>query len=140
LSNILPARTKYKIGISIDANRQLIMKTVCFFCNNGFPKIINLPLQNPTMFNYFLNYVLNLNGKLLRITSPLMKSRIVFDISIKDGVNNGKSGMWLSLFTEFLIPKLNFTYNIFISSGKDGPGRGGGTGLQLENGTWIGLL
>lgn len=32
---------------------------------------------------------------------------------------------------------LNFTYRFVVSIGQDG-GPGGGTGLELSNGTWIG--
>lgn len=35
--------------------------------------------------------------------------------------------------------RFNFTYHMFLSTGKDGFPGAGGTGLQLENGTWIGI-
>lgn len=35
--------------------------------------------------------------------------------------------------------KFNFTYNMFASTGADGNKGAGGSGLQLENGTWIGV-
>ncbi len=76
LSQSLPGRTKYKLGLSIHSNGQLIIKSVCFFCNEGDPTIVNLPVKDPSNYNYFPDYVLNLNGKLLRLSCPAIKSRI----------------------------------------------------------------
>ena len=139
LSEALPGRTKYKLGISIaPTSGDLVVKSVCFFCNEGAPAIVNLPITDPTNFNYFPDYVLNLNGKVLKVTCPAIKTGIELDPKNPFGINNAQRGMWKTLFDEYLMIKFNFTYNMFISIGKDG-GKGGGTGLVLPNGTWIGI-
>lgn len=70
-------------------------------------------------------------GKTLRISFPAVKARIEATPPYK-GVNNANRGMLKTLFDQYLMVKLNFTYNMFLSTG------GGGTGLELPNGTWIG--
>lgn len=72
----------------------------------------------------------------MRVVCPKIKSRIEAEEPY-EGINNAKRGMWKTLLEEFLMKKFNFTYNLFLSVGKDG-GWGGGTGLELPNGTWIG--
>ncbi|XP_035713886.1 glutamate receptor ionotropic, delta-2-like [Folsomia candida] len=77
-------------------------------------------------------------GKTLRISFSAIKARLEVNPPYV-GVNNAHRGMLKALFHEFLMIKLNFTYNMFLSTGTDG-GYGGGSGLQLPNGTWIGTV
>ncbi|XP_035701231.1 glutamate receptor ionotropic, delta-2-like [Folsomia candida] len=79
-------------------------------------------------------------GKTLRISFINAKSRLEVKPPYR-GVNNGDRGMWLTLVSEFFMVKLNFTYNLFLSTGKDGGFvGGGGSGIPLPNGTWIGTV
>ncbi|OXA46521.1 Glutamate receptor ionotropic, delta-2 [Folsomia candida] len=141
LSRALPARTKYKLGLSLDKTRgELVIRSVCFFCDAGGPVVLTLPAQSPATFDYFPDYVLNLEGHLLRIACPAIKSRIEA-LPPYEEVNNAQRGMWKTMFEQFLMVKFNFTYNVFLSVGKSGSYiGGGGTGLELENGTWIGTV
>ncbi|OXA46596.1 Glutamate receptor ionotropic, delta-2 [Folsomia candida] len=141
LSPALPAKTKYKLGLSFDKNRdELVIKSVCFFCDAGHPVVLTLPLKSPATFDYFPNYVLNLQGHLLRVSFPAIRSRIEA-LPPYEGVNNAQRGMWKTMFEQFLMVKFNFTYNAFLSMGTSGGWKGGGgTGLELENGTWIGTV
>jgi hypothetical protein len=139
LSQPLLQTTKYKLAISTTKSNKLVIKTVCFFCNNGDGKVVTFSANNDkNIIDYFPDYTLNFHGKLLRMSIPGVKSRIEA-VSPYKGINNAKRGLWKSLLEEFLMKKLNFTYNVFLSWGKDGSSKGGGgTGLQLTNGTWIG--
>ncbi len=139
LSPALPGRTKYKLGLSSDTNGDLVIKSVCFFCNNGSPQVIQHLLYQNLSYNFFPDYTLNLNGYVVRITIPAITAKIEANPPPYDGLRNAKRGVWKYLFEEYLMVKMNFTYNIFISSGKNGKGSGGGTGAQLSNGTWIGM-
>jgi hypothetical protein len=145
LSRYLPAKTKYKLGLSLNLE-SLVIKTVCFFCNEGNPTVLTLPLKDPSTFDYYPDYVLNLNGKLLKMTMPAVISRLQAHKGNGSyaGVNNFKRGTWKALIEEWFMVKLNYTYNAFVSWGKasDGPGRGGGggTGTQLKDGSWIGCV
>ncbi|XP_021959708.1 glutamate receptor ionotropic, delta-1 [Folsomia candida] len=133
LSDFFPAKTKYKLGLSFTPSSDLVVRSVCFFCAEGLPQIVDFPPEGPPSFNYFPNFVLNLMGKTLRISFPAVKARIEATPPYK-GVNNANRGMLKTLFDQYLMVKLNFTYNMFLSTG------GGGTGLELPNGTWIGTV
>ncbi|XP_021960591.1 glutamate receptor ionotropic, delta-1 [Folsomia candida] len=91
-----------------------------------------MPVQSPATFNYFPDYVVNLRGKVLRVVFPLILGRVEVPPPY-EGVNNAKRGMWKTLFDEFLMPKFNFSYTMFLATGK-------GTGLELPNGTWVGTV
>lgn len=138
LSDFLPAKTKYKLGLTFTPSGDLILRSVCFYCDEGLPRIIDFSSERPLSFNFFPDFLLNMMGKTLRIAFPAIKSRIEAKAPYI-GVNNAVRGMWKTLFDEFLMLKFNFTYNMFLSMGKSGSYiGGGGTGLELPNGTWIG--
>ncbi len=144
LSRALPARIIYKLGLSFKGNADLVIKSVCFFCDEGNPKVLTLPLQDPSAFDYYPDHVLNLHGKLLKMTMPAVISRLQA-MPPYSGVNNFKRGVWKALVEEWFMVKLNFTYNVFVSWGKGdlGPGKGvgaGGTGYQLKDGSWFGCV
>jgi hypothetical protein len=114
------------------------VKTVCFFCNKaGQPQVLQFPSEFNPKLNYFPDFVINLNGRILHVSCPYIRARIEADPPWT-GVNNARRGYWKNLFEEYLTVKFNFSYHIFVSTGKDG-GAGGGTGVQLPNGTWIGV-
>jgi hypothetical protein len=146
LSRSLPARAKFKLGLSHDPDSgSVIAKSVCFFCNEGNPKIVPYLVKPEfdTEFNYFPDYTVNLNGKLLRISCPSVLSRLELKTPyLRNEVNNAKRGLWKPLLEEYLIPKLNFSYHFFLSTGSDGSSDrkkgGSGSGIELPNGTWIG--
>jgi len=103
LMNELPARIKYKlaVGLSPDNKDPLVIKTVCFFCDNGSPRIIQFSQDLHMMTNYFPDFVQNLNGKVLRVSVPSIQSRIEVDPPYV-GVKNAKRGLWKNLFEDFL--------------------------------------
>ncbi|XP_021966504.1 glutamate receptor ionotropic, delta-2 [Folsomia candida] len=93
-----------------------------------------MPVHSPlTKFDYFPDYLQNLKGYLLKISCPAIASRIEVRPP-REGANNALRGMFKTLLDDFLMLKFNFTYNAFTAVG------GGGTGLELENGTWIGTV
>ena len=100
----LPARIKYKLAIAEGTigSPQLLIKSVCFFCDAGNPTIVQYPVADPAKFQYFPDYVTNLKGKLVRIAAPAVKPRIEVDPPYQ-GINNAKRGMWKILFEEFLM-------------------------------------
>ncbi|CAL8111654.1 unnamed protein product [Orchesella dallaii] len=138
----LPNRVKFKLAIGRLDNGDNAITSINFFGGDmGSPCITHFPSENiQEDFDYFPDFLWNLNGKLLKIS--LTQTRALAEAYLPapgDGVNNGRRGKWTYLLHEFLMVKFNFTYTMFLSTGMDGNPGEGGTGLQLKNGTWIGI-
>lgn len=98
LSNALPSRIKYKVGIGLEPGDQVLLKSVCFFCGvNGSPFIVEMHLTSSSfrLSQVFPDYVENLNGKLLTISTPSIRSFLDFDPRV--AVNNAKRGTHYSI-------------------------------------------
>ncbi|XP_021953135.2 glutamate receptor ionotropic, delta-2 [Folsomia candida] len=130
LTDTLPGRTKYKLGLSSKPSGELYIKSVCYFCNNGNPQLVEHSLAEPN-HDFFRDYFRNLNGKLLRISFPAIQW--IIEIDPRVSVNNAKRGKWKPLFDDFLVKSFNFTYYMFLTTGK-------GSGKQFPNGTWTGVV
>ncbi|CAG7722897.1 unnamed protein product [Allacma fusca] len=120
-----------KRKIFIVTNKNLVdFYMLCHYCNLGSPQIIKISEKSITS-KVFLAAATNFNGKIFRVAAP----RIVPRIELKK-TDNGKfipvRGVYKTVY-HHLMKKYNFTYEIFPSSG-------GGTGLRLPNGTWIGAV
>lgn len=91
---------------------QAVVKTVCYFCKEGgFPEILQFPSHFTPKFEYFPDFVQNLNGKLLKVAIPYIRARVEADAPWT-GVGNAKRGIWKILFEQYLnvsYAKLVFT-------------------------------
>lgn len=115
--NELASRIKFKIAVGtwtsendntehLKLSTNLIVSTVCFFCNGGNPKLIQLPVTQSNLplmgLNYFPDFVLDLNGKILYLSIAYTQVKIEVDYPY-EGLLNAKRGSWKSLFHEFLM-------------------------------------
>lgn len=122
----------YKVGVALDQSGNLVIRSVCFFCDNGNPTFLTYSnVRDPFTFTYFPDFTENLNGKIITLSVPRIVSLIEQDPDINGGIRNIKRGRHKQLFNDYLTLALNFTYHAIPSTGH-------GTGVRLANGTMIG--
>ncbi|CAL8111655.1 unnamed protein product [Orchesella dallaii] len=140
LMNELPSRVKFKIAIGRLENGDNAITTVNFFGGKmATPLVTQFSSVNvPEDFDYFPDFLWNLKGKILKVSIPYTYSKVEAHLPWGT-VGNGKRGNSKYILEEFLMVKFNFTYTMIVSTGMDGNYGAGGTGLQLPNGTWIGI-
>ncbi|CAG7817265.1 unnamed protein product, partial [Allacma fusca] len=127
------------IGASVDPDGNPVIKTACFYCNAGAPRIVqinvrgNLIQKRQTLKYIFPDFLQNFHGYKIRCA---VSSKIVYRIEIylnKHGYWEGKQGPHTNLI-QLCQQKMNFTYELFPSNG------GGGSGVKWQNGTWTGSM
>ena len=133
----ITTKIKYKIVFGIEDGKSWdgLIKSACFYCNNGLPTVITKKLVSksvPELHQIFPDYVVNFNGfKIRAAVSSKIKYRI--EIYEKQGKWHGKPGVHTKLI-QLCQRKFNFTYELFPSIG------GGGSGVKWPNGTWTGSM
>ncbi|OXA53986.1 Glutamate receptor 2 [Folsomia candida] len=134
LSPVFPDQINYKVGVALDQSGNLVIRSVCFFCDNGNPTFLTYSnVRDPFTFTYFPDFTENLNGKIITLSVPRIVSLIEQDPDINGGIRNIKRGRHKQLFNDYLTLALNFTYHAIPSTGH-------GTGVRLANGTMIGTM
>lgn len=127
---------KYKLGISWTTQSQkFLVKTICFFCQYGQPKLISLNLEaaSSSITHLFPDQTRNGYGHTLKISAP-PKYPFLLEIELKPGATewSSKRGVFHFLIKS-LLDHFNFTYSLFPSTGH-------GSGHQYPNGTWNGVV
>ncbi|CAG7831402.1 unnamed protein product [Allacma fusca] len=141
LDDALITKIRHKLFIVIDdvskqnqAPKMVSKFSVYHVCNYCIP---SAQVQNLDQIDFrrkalFPNYIRNLNGHTLRASVP---SAVVARVGLKFENGGYKTVRGLQLvLVNLLSQEMNFTYKVFPSSG------GGGTGLQLPNGSWAGVV
>lgn len=139
------SKIKFKLAIGENSKtNQVQVSTIDYFGGaDGTPKWIHLPSNIPSKkVAVFPDFFWNLHGYRLRVVYYLsLISLLEADPPPWLGVkNNARRGVWKYLFSEYLMIKFNFTYNWFPSRGRDGKMGTGASGLQMKNGTWVGVV
>lgn len=139
------SRIKFKLAIGEDSQaKQVKVSTIDYFGGpGGTPKLIQLPNKVPSKkLAVFPDFFWNLRGYTLKVVYNIyIVSMVQANPPPWAGVkNNARRGVWRYLFSEYLMIKFNFTYNWFPSTGLDGKMGTGGSGVQMKNGTWVGVV
>ncbi|CAL8097686.1 unnamed protein product [Orchesella dallaii] len=125
---------KYKVVVS--GGDKTTCKTACFYCNMGEPSVRQWKIKvekTPSIKFLYPDLLENFQGRTFRVSSAVL-SRSAAEL------NQTATGIWKNVrgifgtALEYLSDKYNFSCAYFPSTG------GGGTGLKLENGTWIGAV
>jgi len=138
---LLSASVKYKLGIILNTPTNSLSSYnqtyfgACLFCNKGSQSIYELTINpNETkILSIFPDSANNFFNKTLRISTP-------FATWITEIRYNAATQQWYPVrgiyntVIKHLMATYNFSGIFFPSAG------GGGTGIQLDNGTWIGVV
>jgi len=132
----IASNIKYKLIIIHDEEKSsLKFFTTCLYCNKGSQSTSELTMNpNDTkIHSLFPDSANNFFNKSLRVSTPRATwlTEIRYDSSTRKW--NGARGIFISALSH-LMRKFNFSCEYFPSIG------GGGTGIQLDNGTWIGVV
>lgn len=131
---------KYKLVLSPTAFDSYEAHTACIFCDFGITTVIPIKLmENNGKMNTiksrhqnFPDYVRNFHGRVMRVSVPTSTGWLN-EIRQINGKWIGIRGVYNSTMNA-IMAKYNFTCEYFPSAG------GGGTGVRLSNGTWVGTV
>ena len=121
---------KYKLCIP-SSLMQPIAFTACLYCNSGMSTVIPVNIADSSFDEIFPDLLNNFHGKTMRISVPMFSPRLT-EIQKINGTWQSDRGIFNTILKTFMV-QYNFTCEYF-------PSTGGGTGMQLENGSWIGVV
>ncbi|CAL8097689.1 unnamed protein product [Orchesella dallaii] len=125
-----------KSKVVVSGVNKTTYKTTCFYCNMGEPSVCQWKIKvekTPSIQFLYPDLLENFHGRTFRVSSAVL-SRSAAEL------NQTAPGIWKNVrgifgtALEYLSDKYNFSCSYFPSTG------GGGTGVKLENGTWIGAV
>lgn len=128
----LASNVKNKVGIKVGSSKPpaaSLYVTTCFYCApGGNPLLLSVPAFS------FPDHLTNFHGKIFPVSCPML-SKWIYQIR----PSHTSPGRWISARGNYkfafdhLMLKYNFSGNFF-------PSTGGGTGLKLSNGSWVGIV
>ncbi|CAL8097683.1 unnamed protein product [Orchesella dallaii] len=128
---------KNKLVVTNERGGDKTYKTTCFYCNVGQPSIYKLKIPDDTtpknIAIFYPDLLKNFHGKKFRVSSAVLSRWLTEHHQTAPGVWENTRGIFGTAL-DHLSYKYNFSCIYFPSIG------GGGSGLKLENGTWIGAV
>ncbi|CAL8097692.1 unnamed protein product [Orchesella dallaii] len=125
---------KYKLIVD---SGDMAYKTTCFYCNMGQPSIhkfhIKIGETRHNIKDLYPDFLENFHRKTIHVSSASLATSVTELKKTGPGRWENVRGIFGTAL-EHLSARYNFSFRYFPSIG------GGGTGLRLENGTWIGAV
>ncbi|CAL8083998.1 unnamed protein product [Orchesella dallaii] len=124
----------YKVVVS--SGDKTTYKTTCFYCNMGEPSVrqLKIPFEKaPSIKVLYPDLLENFHRKSFRVSFAVLSKSSGELYQTAPGIWKHERGIFVTGM-EHLSAKFNFSCIFFPSTG------GGGTGVKLENGTWIGAV
>jgi len=130
LNEHISAGIKYKLCIP-NIPQQYIAYSTCIYCDSGISNVLPIKLAQKTLKHIFHDFLNDFHGKTMRVSTS-MATRWAIEIRHMNGTWKGYRGVFNTVLQIFMT-EFNFTCEFL-------PSTGGGTGSQLDDGTWIGFV